>query len=112
MSDAANNYYQRQVDQLYKAYSDADATRNEAIAAVAGKKIRVLSYLLNAAGGENDVTFESGAVALTGAMEVANNASVHASFNGGVFETTAGVALNITQSAATLVAGHITYILV
>ncbi len=112
MSDTQDAWFRRQADVLFAAYSDSDATRNEAIAAVSGKKIRVLSWTMNAAGGEQDITFESATTALSGAFELVNNATASASYSGGLFETVAGQALNITQSNAVLLAGHITYVLV
>ena len=96
----------------FKAYTDADAASNEAIAAVAGYHIRIISYTINAANGENSITFQSAAVALSGAMELANNASIHATCDAGLFETSVGVAFNVLQSAAALVAGHFTYVLI
>ncbi len=112
MSDAQNEFFAQAVRPLFAAYSESTGARNEIVTAVSGKKIRVTAWTLNAAGGENDITWESGATALSGAFEIANNATAGASFAGGLFETTAGAALNATQSGATLVAGHITYVLV
>ena len=112
MSDKQIAWFEANTDVLFASYSETTAARNEIVAAVAGKKIRVLSWTLNAADGENDVTWESATTALSGALEIANNATAGASFGGGLFETAAGAALNTTQSAATLVAGHITYVLI
>ncbi len=112
MSDAQNDWFQQQADVLFAAYSETTAARNEIVTAVSGKKIRVLSYTLNAAGGENDVTWETATTAISGAAEIANNATMTTHYDGGLFETVAGEALNVTQSTATLVAGHLTYVLI
>ncbi len=112
MSDASNEFYQRQNDVLFASFSDSTGDRNLVVAAVTGKKIRVVSWTMNAAGGENDITWETAAVAISGALEIANNATHTASYQGGLFETVAGEALNLSMSTATLVAGHVTYILI
>lgn len=96
----------------FKVVSKNTAADNELVAAVVGKKIRVLSYSLNAAGGANTVTWKSASTALSGAMDIGDNVYVAAEANRGLFETAAGEALNLTLSAATLVAGHISYVLV
>ncbi len=112
MSDASNAWFQRQADVKFAAYSETTGARNEQVAAVTGKKIRVLSWTLNASAAENTATWESATTALSGAIEIANNAVVGASYAGGLFETVAGEALNVTQGAASLMSGHITYVLV
>ncbi len=112
MSDAQNEFFAQAARSLFASYSETTAARNEIVTAVAGKKIRVTAWTLNAAGGENDITWETAATALSGAFEIANNATAGAHFSGGLFETVAGEALNATQSTGTLVAGHITYVLV
>ena len=96
----------------FALFTDADAASNEVIAAVAGKQIRILSYTINAANGENDVTFQSASTALSGAFEMANNATIHATNEGGLFETAAGEAFNVLMSAATLMVGHFTFVVI
>ena len=97
---------------LFASYSNASAADNEVVAADATKKIRVLSYTINAAGGANTVTWKSATTALSGAMDIVDNASLHAACVHGLFETVANEALNLAQSAATLGAGHVTYVLI
>jgi hypothetical protein len=96
----------------YALISESTAATNDLVAAVTGKKIRVLSYVLNAAGGANTITFKSASTAISGAMDVGDNVSLVADCASGLFETAKGEALNLTQSGATLVAGHLTYVLV
>lgn len=82
------------------------------VAAVTGKRIRVISYLveLTAAG---DILFESGtATALTGVIEL--TADVPTVFPGGVnapaFETAIGASLTLTNTGAGAAArGHLAY---
>ncbi len=97
---------------LFASFSDATGDRNVVVAANATKKIRVLSYTLNAAGGANTVTWETATTALAGAMDIVDNASLHASCVHGLMETVANEALNLSMTAATLVAGHVTYVLI
>ena len=87
---------------------------NTIVAAVAGKRIQVLSYTIAASGGANTIRFESGAsgTALTGQMNLAANGSLAESYNpGGCFAPTAVSALlNLELSAATSVDGHLSYV--
>lgn len=85
---------------------------NTLIAAVVGKKIRVLSYTF-ITGAAVNVRFEDGAAgtALTGIMEHGVNGGQSVSFSPvGHFETTANTLLNLELSGAVSVDGHITYV--
>lgn len=90
----------------------AAQTDDVLVAAVTGKRIRVISYLveLTAVG---DILFESGtATALTGVLEL--TADVPVAFEGGVFapafETNIGDALTLTNNGAGAAArGHLAY---
>lgn len=96
----------------YAVIDHATSGDNTLVAAVTGKKIRVLSYTLVAAAAVT-VRFESGAsgTALTGQMSLAANGGVSCAFNpGGWFETAAGQLLNLELSAAQSVDGHLSYI--
>lgn len=96
----------------YAAIDAATSGDNTLVAAVTGKKIRVLSYILVSAGTVT-ARFESGAggTALSGQMTMAVNTGVSAAFNeGGWFETAAGSLLNLELSGAVSVDGHLSYI--
>lgn len=85
---------------------------NTLVAAVAGKKIRVISLLLVSSGTVN-VRFESGAsgTALTGQMNLIANTGFSMNWNpGGWFETAAGSLLNLELSGATSVDGSLSYV--
>jgi hypothetical protein len=85
---------------------------NTIVAAVAGKKIRVLAVFYLAAGGVS-VRFESGAggTALTGQMEHTGQTGCVLPFSeDGWFETAAGALLNLELSAAVSVDGALTYV--
>jgi hypothetical protein len=90
---------------------NATSGDNELVAAVAGKKIRVLDIVLISAGAAT-VRFESGAggTALTGQMTTAAGTGFAPGFNPfGHFETASGAALNLELSAAVSVDGWIIY---
>lgn len=85
---------------------------NTVVAAVASKKIRVLSAFLIAAAAVT-ARFESGAggTALTGQVSLAANGGFVLPHNpAGWFETAAGEMLNLELSAALSVDGAITYV--
>ena len=85
---------------------------NTLVAAVTGKKIRVLSLFYMAAGTVS-TRFESGAggTALTGQMSHTAQTGVVLTFNeDGWFETAAGALLNLELSDAVSVDGSLSYI--
>lgn len=90
----------------------ASSGDNTLIAAVASKKIRVLSLFLVSAGAVN-VRFESGAsgTALTGQMNLVANTGFVLPYNPlGWFETASNTLLNLELSAAISVDGSIVYV--
>ncbi len=96
----------------YAVIDAAVAGDNTLVAAVAGKKIRVLAATLVASGGANTVRFESDAAgtALSGLMDLAADGQLILPLNGfGWLETAAAALLNLELSAATLVAGVLVY---
>lgn len=97
----------------YAAISAATNGNNTLVAAVSGKSIRVLSVALVASGGANTARFESDAdgTALTGQMDIADNGQLVLPYNpAGWFKTVAGELLNLELSAATPVAGMLSYV--
>ncbi len=98
----------------YASIDAAASGDNTLVAAVSGKRIRVLSLFLVASGAVT-VAFESGAsgTALTGDMNVGANGNVTMPFNPeGWFQTVAGALLNMELGGATSVDGCLTYVLV
>jgi hypothetical protein len=90
----------------------ATSGNNTIVAAVVGKKIRVLSYTIVAAGAVT-IRFEDGAdgTAKTGQMQLAANGGVSVPYSPvGHFETTANTLLNLELSGAVSVDGHLTYV--
>lgn len=97
----------------YAAVDVAALGDNTLVAAVTGKKIRVLSLFLVASGGANTLRLESGAggTALTGQMNLAANGQLVLPFNDeGWCETAAAALLNLELSTATSVDGGLSYI--
>ena len=96
----------------YAKIDAATSGDNTLIAAVASKKIRVLSAFMVAAG-TVIVRYEDGAsgTALTGQMNLSLNSGFTLPYNPeGWFETTANTLLNLELSAAISVDGCITYV--
>lgn len=99
----------------FAAISGATGGNNTLVAAVSGKKIRVLSYVI-VADSAVDVRFEDGAdgTALSGQMKLGtstDSGGIAAPYTPrGHFETSAGTLLNMELSAAVQVSGHLTYV--
>jgi hypothetical protein len=94
----------------FASISAASSGDNTLVAAVAGKKIRVLNYVLVVAS-TVVARFESGAggTALSGQMTLtAGVASSYAPT--GLFETAASELLNLELGGAVQVSGHMSYI--
>lgn len=100
----------------YAVINASASGSNTVVAAVTGKRIRVLSYVMIAAG-DVTVTWRSASTAISGPMALATNGGA-APGSGqmapvglfGQFQTEAGEALNMNLSAAVAVGGHLTYI--
>lgn len=92
-------------------FSQSTASSFDAVAAVAGLKIRVLAVELTAAGTVG-VTFQSKTTPTLVSGKHSLSASLRLSMPfspSGHFETVAGEALQVVLDAAILVAGHIVY---
>jgi len=104
--------------QKFASISESAAGDATVVAAVAGKRIRVTNYTLNAAGGVATVIWKSGSTVLSGAMDMADNGNLIVSASGGgaapmgIIETAKGEALVLNKTGITLLAGHISYLLV
>ena len=103
----------QQSEVQYAAIAAAAAGDNTLVAAVTGKRIRVLALVLVASGGANSVRLESGAggAALTGVIDLAADGQLILPSNpAGWVQTAAAALLNLELSAATAVAGAVTYV--
>lgn len=95
----------------YAALAASTSGASTAVAAVAGKKIRVLGYVIVANGAVN-VKFQSHTAGdLTGLFYLVANTGVAGGYNPvGHFETVAGEALDINLSGNVAAGGHLTYL--
>lgn len=99
-------------DIKYASISGATSGDNTVVAAVSGKRIRVLSVALITTTATT-VAFESGAsgTALTGDMPLAANGGFVLPFNAaGWFQTASGSLLNMELGGAIQTSGMLTYI--
>ena len=100
-----------QSEAQFAAISAAATPNNTVVAAVAGKKIRVLGFMLVGAGAVV-AKFQSGAggTDLTGAMTLAAGTSIGVPpFSTGLFETAVATLLNLNLSGAIQVSGFLVY---
>lgn len=90
------------------------AATHEIVAAIAGRRIRLLGYLLVAAGSQT-ATWQSGSTTLTGAMSMAVGVPLSHPAAGDsmdilpAMQTEPGEALQLTLSQGVQVSGHIVY---
>jgi hypothetical protein len=97
----------------YAVVAAASSGNNTLVAAVAGKKLRVVAGHLTMTGAAVTIRFESGAdgTALTGLMTPLQGTSIALPFCPvGHFETAAGVLLNLELGGAQAVAGWVVYV--
>lgn len=97
----------------YAAISAASNGNNTIVAAVTGKKIRVLAAVMVMTGTAVTLTWQSGAggSALSGAMTPLQGTSIILPYNEqGWFETAAATLLNLSLGGGQAVAGVIVYV--
>ena len=96
----------------YAAVSASGSGNNTVVAAVTGKKIRVLGFLLVSALAVT-VQWQSGAggTALCGVMSLGITAAVNSGISeAGLFETASGALLNLSLGGAVSVGGYVIYV--
>ena len=94
----------------YAEIDVASAGDNTIVAAVTGKKIRVLQYSLVCSDATTVQWKSSGGSTLSGDMSFAANGGISSAFSpSGLFETVAGEALVLNLSAGNPVSGHLVY---
>ena len=102
------------VPTIYKAKINTAAAEDSTIvAAVADRKIQLRSYVLTVAG-ETNLTWKSGATAISGAMDLGGTdepRGISAFLGDFPLETTAGAALVLANSLAVQLSGYVTYTL-
>ena len=100
------------VEVLFAVINAGSSGDNPIVTGVAGKSVRLLSYVLVATAAVNCEWQDGGGATLSGAMNFAANGGVSAASPTGLLMTTDGDHLVLNLSAATAVDGHISYILV
>ena len=114
MSSQADFQDFRDVQLVKRAVIDAASSgNNTVVAAVTGKKIRVLALVMTMTGTAVTIRFEDGAAgtALTGQMQPTQGQTVTLPFNPvGWFETSAATLLNLELGGAQSVDGVLVYI--
>lgn len=96
----------------YAPVSASTSGNNTIVAAVAGKELRVLGFMLVAAGAVT-VQWQSGAggTALSGVMSLAANGAIDSGISEvGIFETAVGALLNLSLGGAVSVGGYVIYV--
>lgn len=100
----------------FAAINASASGSNAIVAAATGKRIRVVSYVIVAAGAVT-ATWQSASTALSGPMSLASSGGASASVGilapggaYGLFQTEPGEALNLSLGGAVNVAGHLCYI--
>lgn len=102
-----------QSEEQHAVIDTATSPDTTLVAAVSGRRIRVVGFFLVASGAVA-ARFESGTggAALTGAMSMAANGQISPQYNPlGLFTTAAGALLNLELGVAVQVSGALTYVL-
>ncbi len=94
----------------FATFSENTAATNVIIAAVAAKKLRILSLVVSCGGGANSINWESGTTDISGVMSFADDGGYSMAHDMGILQTAVGEAFSLTQTAATVVSGHLTYV--
>ena len=93
---------------LYAPISATTSGNTQVVGAVSGKRIRVIAYAVIASATVN-IRFRSGSTDITGAMRLVEGGGIAHAYDGGLFETAVGQALNINLSTNATVGGYIVY---
>jgi hypothetical protein len=110
--------FKREFEMKFAAINASSSGINTIVAAISDKKIRVVSYVIIAAGAVT-AAWQSGSTPLSGPMSLAASGGASASIGilapigtYGLFQTNANEALNLNLGGAVNVSGHLCYILV
>ena len=93
---------------LYAPISATTATDTQIVPAVSGKRIRVIAYAV-IANLTVSIKFRSGTTDITGSMRVVEGGGIAHAYDGGLFQTAEGQALNINLSNNATVGGYVVY---
>lgn len=92
----------------YAPISATNSGNTQVVGAVSGKQIRVIAYAVVASATVN-IKFQSGTTDITGSMRVVEGGGIAHAYDGGLFQTAVGQALNINLSNNATVGGYVVY---
>jgi hypothetical protein len=93
---------------LYAPINATTSGDTQIVPAVSGKRIRVIAYAV-IANATVSIKFRSGTTDITGSMRVVQGGGIAHAYDGGLFETAVGQALNINLSTNATVGGYVVY---
>ena len=93
---------------LYAPINATNSGNTQVVGAVSGKRIRVIAFAVVANATVN-IKFQSGTTDITGSMRVVEGGGIAHAYDGGLFQTAVGQALNINLSANATVGGYVVY---
>ena len=93
---------------LYAPINAASFGDTQIIPAVSGKRIRVIAYAV-IANATVSIKFRSGTTDITGSMRIVEGGGIAHAYDGGLFQTAVGQALNINLSTNATVGGYVVY---
>jgi len=92
-------------------YATINATSSgstQVVGAVSGKRIRVIAFAV-IANSTVSIKFQSGSTDITGTMRLVEGGGIAHAYDGGLFQTAVGQALNINLSTNATVGGYVVY---
>ena len=93
---------------LYAPINATNSGNTQVVGAVSGKRIRVIAFAVVANATVN-IKFQSGTTDITGSMRIVEGGGIAHAYDGGLFQTAVGQALNINLSANATVGGYVVY---
>ena len=93
---------------LYAPINATNSGNTQVVGAVSGKRIRVIAYAV-IANATVSIKFQSGTTDITGSMRVVEGGGIAHAYDGGLFQTAVGQALNINLSTNATVGGYVVY---
>jgi hypothetical protein len=92
----------------YAAINATSSGNTQVVAGVSGRRIRVIAYAV-VADTTVDIKFRSGNNDITGTMHLVEGGGIAHAYDGGLFQTAVGQALNIYLSGNATVGGYVVY---
>ena len=92
----------------YTSISATTSGDTQIVPAVSGKRIQVIAYAVVASANVT-IKFRSGTTDITGSMRLVEGGGIAHAYDGGLFQTAVGQALNINLSTNATVGGYVVY---